>query len=242
MGKMGFMVCSGVLVGGGVPDTRGPGHGRNRGLAAPVTPVPCFLGYPEAVERDDRGPDRSIDGLLEECLPDALAYARRHADPVILRQESCSDVVQSVCREFWVRRNEFEWRGLPAFRKLLFQKVLCKLVDRKLYYQRDKRDVRRQIRPESASGPSPIEQLQASLTSPSEAAMCGEDLLRFQRCFAQLSPDYQHVIRRSRLEGRTHTEIAEELGRKPGAVKVLLHRALIKLGLLMDAEARDLKA
>jgi RNA polymerase sigma-70 factor, ECF subfamily len=180
-----------------------------------------------------------VEELLEEQFPGALAYARRHADPMILHQESCTDIVQSVCRDVWVRRNEFEWRGLPAFRKLLYQKVLSKLIDRKLFYQRDKRDVRRQALLASASGPSPLEQIPAAVTSPSEAAMCGEDLLRFRRCFAKLPADYQRVIRRSRLEGRTHAEIAEEFDREPGAVKVLLHRALIKLGLLIDDDARE---
>lgn len=172
-------------------------------------------------------------------MPAALAYARRHADPAVLQRESCNDIVQSVCRDLWVRRDEFEWRGLPAFRKLLFQQVLRKLIDRKLYNQREKRDLRREAQVASATETPPIQRLAATTTSPSQAAVRSEDLLRFQRCYEQLPPQYQLVICRFKLEGRTHAEIAVEMDREPGAVRVLLHRALIKLGLLMDTDARE---
>ena len=40
-----------------------------------------------------------------------------------------------------------------------------------------------------------------------------------------------------RIFGMSHAEIAEELGREIGAVRVLLHRALVRLGRLMHEDS-----
>jgi RNA polymerase sigma factor (sigma-70 family) len=185
-----------------------------------------------------RGPDPGIEALLEQHIQDALAYVKQHADPLILQHESSADIVQSVYREILTRREDFEWRGQPAFRKLLFRRLLSKLIDRKLFYQRDKRDARRTRPLPSPSQADGVQAFAAPIESPSQFAIEHEDLERFQRCFDKLPPDYQLVIQRSRLDGCTHDEIAAELGRERGAIKVLLHRALMKLGVLMDGDAR----
>ena len=60
-----------------------------------------------------------------------------------------------------------------------------------------------------------------------------------EAAFAELPKDYQEVISLSRLYGMSHDEIAEELGRSAGAVRVLLHRALVRLGFLMHESRAD---
>ena len=86
------------------------------------------------------------------------------------------------------------------------------------------------------SNHSGVEGLYATLFSPSQAAIAREDLDRLERAFEQLPADYQQVIRLARIVGLSHAEIATEIGRSEGAVRVFLHRALGRLGLLMHED------
>ena len=51
--------------------------------------------------------------------------------------------------------------------------------------------------------------------------------------FAQLPEDYREVITLSRVVGLSHGQIASQLGKSEGAVRVLLHRALARLSGLL---------
>lgn len=185
-----------------------------------------------------QGDELAIDALLEAHLPALLGYVRSHVDPMIRNHESCADIVQSVCREVLEEQDSFDYRGMPAFRKWLFTKALSKLINRKRFYLAEKRNPDREISPSLFSTNNKIEDLYASMYSPSQAAMAREDIVRLESAFAQLPADYQEVIRLSRFVGMSHAEIAQEMGRQEGAVRVLLHRALGRLGLLMhDDEA-----
>ena len=56
---------------------------------------------------------------------------RLHLDPLLRARESCSDMVQSVCRECLQDLGAFEFRNEPAFRKWLLQKAQSKFVDKR---------------------------------------------------------------------------------------------------------------
>ena len=190
---------------------------------------------PSLLRQASQGDAGAVEALLERHLPALLGYVRLRADPLIRNHESCADIVQSVCREVLEDLGGFEYRGEAPFRKWLFAKAMAKLVDRKRFYLAEKRNPARLSW--SRSG-SQLEGLYATLCTPSQAAAAREDLERLERAFGRLSPDDQKVITLSRLVGMSHAAIAAEMDRKEGAVRVLLHRALGRLGLLMDAEAR----
>jgi RNA polymerase sigma-70 factor (ECF subfamily) len=197
--------------------------------------------HESAVERASRGDAAAIDTLLERHYPALLAYVRLHAEAVIRQHESCADIVQSVCRE--VLEDEelgrFAYQGEPAFRKWLFKKAMYKLVDRKKYYLAQRRDPHRVQPISQIDSRTGCEGVYASLCSPSGTAIAAEDIERFERAFALLSEDYKHVITLSRLVGMSHRDIASEMGRTEGAVRVLLHRALARLGILMQEARAD---
>jgi RNA polymerase sigma-70 factor (ECF subfamily) len=71
-------------------------------------------------------------------------------------------------------------------------------------------------------------------STPSELAIKNEELAALEACFEQLPEDYRQVIVAARLLGQSHGEIAADLGRNEGAVRMLLHRAMAKLARLMD--------
>jgi len=186
-------------------------------------------------EAAPRGDPRDVESLLEEHLPAVLAYVRLHCPAVVRDHESCADVVQSVCREVLARAGGFELRGLPEFRKWLFQKVESKLVDKQRYWLAECRDPGRELT--LSADRSDFDQLYASLTSPSRAAMAREKLARFEAAFAGLGEDDRRVITLVKLQGMSGREAAGELGKSEGAVRVMLHRALARLGLQMHEAA-----
>jgi RNA polymerase sigma-70 factor (ECF subfamily) len=65
-------------------------------------------------------------------------------------------------------------------------------------------------------------------------AIRAEDMQQLEAAFARLPEDYRQVLVSSRILGLSHGEIAEEMGRSEGAVRVLLHRALVRLGWLLS--------
>ena len=68
-------------------------------------------------------------------------------------------------------------------------------------------------------------------TTPSVILCKKEALDRLENALDGLKPEYRDVIMLKRIEGLSHTEIAERLGKNPGAVRMLLARAMAALAL-----------
>ncbi len=183
-----------------------------------------------------RGDGGAIEALLERHWPGLLAYIRLHADPEIRRHESCADIAQSVCREALEDMAGFEYHGEAPFRKWLFMRALSKLVNRKRYWLRERRDAGREQRVSQLEAQTRLEGLYARVCSPSQGAIAKETAARLEATFTRLPDDYRQVITLSRVIGMSHAEIALEMGRELGAVRVLLHRALARLGRLMHEQ------
>ncbi len=202
---------------------------RSRRRAGPCLRPPDHAAL---VDHATRGDATALDALIARHLPTLVGYIRLHADPVIRDHESCSDIAQSVCRDVLEETHSFEYRGEPAFRAWLCTKALTKLVNRKRYYLTAKRDVRRN-QPLLAASDQDLPQLYAKVFSASDQAVARETAKHLEAAFDQLPEDYRRVITLSRVLGMSHAEIGTELGRDQGAVRVLLHRALVRLGRLM---------
>lgn len=139
--------------------------------------------------------------------------------------------MQLVCREILEdARGGFEYRGKGAFLRWLFSSALSKLRDRHKFHQRQRRA------PDREGGrlddlPSVA---YSTLISPSRDAIGREAVERLERAFDQLPEQYREVITLARIVGLSHAEIAEQMGRTPGAVRTLLGRALARLSELFD--------
>jgi RNA polymerase sigma-70 factor (ECF subfamily) len=174
-----------------------------------------------------RGEPGALQQLLCHHLERLRAYVRLHSNAQVRARESCSDLVQSVCRECLEELPAFQFETEPAFRKWLFQKAMSKLVDRDRYWHAARRDLA--LEQPQASGLWP-----AVSSTPSEQAIRNEELEALEACFEGLPEDYRQVIVAARLLGQSHAEIAADLGRNEGAVRMLLHRAMARLARLMD--------
>ncbi len=179
----------------------------------------------DTIQFASQGDRNALEALLERYLPQVRAFARLHMGP-LAQQESSSDIVQSVCRQVIQNLDAFDYRGEAAFRKWLLTACTNRLRDHKKYWLRDRRDVRR----DQELRDSAVHHVQELLT-PSGELIKREELGRLEAALDRLPEDYREVISLSRLLGMPHVEIAKHLGKSEGATRILLHRAIARLGL-----------
>lgn len=194
------------------------------------TPQPA----PRVPARQDGGPAAdegpTVEQLLAEHLPALRAYVRLKAGPLVRSREGESDVVQSTCRELLQHAERFQHRGEVQFRRWLYTTALRKILDKHDFHTAARRDARRQ------AGAADVELLAAyaNVCTPSQAVTAREQLDRIESAFAQLSDDQREVILLSRILGLSRAEVAAEIGRSEAGVRNLLHRALARLGRLLE--------
>lgn len=96
----------------------------------------------------------------------------------------------------------------------------------------DKRDIRKEIPLKDNSQsqdsffrtPGPV-----TSTTPSMILSRYEELDKLEKAVDRIKPEYRQVIVWARIEGLSHKEIGERLGKQPHAITVLLSRALAAL-------------
>jgi RNA polymerase sigma-70 factor (ECF subfamily) len=123
-----------------------------------------------------------------------------------------------------------QFRGTtPAQRIAWLRQILARvLVNLSRDLHRDKRDVSREVDPGLLDRSSArLEALAAAeQTSPSEAAVRGELVLRLATALEELPPDQREAVARHYLLGQTLAEVGAALDRSPAAVAGLLQRGL----------------
>lgn len=200
-------------------------------MAAPAEP--SDTGLRQLVQRAGAGDGTALDQLLLQHLPRLRAFVRVRSNAIVRQHESCSDIVQSVCREVLQAAGRFEFRGDGPFRAWLFRTALNKILERTRSLTQQKRDVRRET---PIDGEPDYGGLAAPGPTASQLAAAGELGERMERAFDALPEDYREVIALSRIVGLSHQEIAEQLGRSPGATRMLLSRAMVAFIEALDAQ------
>lgn len=174
-----------------------------------------------------RGDAAALDALLRRHLPDLMVFVRAKSGPRLRAQESCSDLVQTVCREALQSVEQYEWRGEGSFRRWLFTLAMNKLRNRADYHAAERRDAARVVAGSDAVAATP------GGFGPSQHAIAGEANAKFEAALDRLDEDQREVILMARVIGMSHAEIAAELGIAEGAVRTRLSRALARLATRM---------
>jgi RNA polymerase sigma-70 factor (ECF subfamily) len=189
-------------------------------------------------ERAARGDAEARELLLERHLDDLRAFVRLRAGALVRAQESHSDLVQSVCREVLEHADQFRFPSEDGFRRWLFTTALRKLTERRDHYLAQKRDVLRQVPlapPDDHGehgGAYDEERLldcYRNFATPSQHAIVREELARIESAFEQLTEEHREVITLAKVAGLSRAEIAVQMNRSEGAVRMLLVRALAEL-------------
>jgi RNA polymerase sigma-70 factor (ECF subfamily) len=149
-----------------------------------------------------------------------------------------SDIVQQTLLEAHQALPSFRGHTeaeLVAWLRQILAHVLAHEVRR--YFGARKRDAGREVSLDADFAHSSQRLgrlLAASSASPSRLAIAHEQELQLADALAQLPPDYREVLVLRHLEDLSHAEIAQRLGRSPGAVRMLWVRALAALKELLD--------
>lgn len=166
----------------------------------------------------------ALEQMLIHYLPRLRAFVRARAGAKLRQLESCSDLVQSACRDVLAALPEFEWRGEAEFRNFLFRAAWRKVVDHARRHAAKVRDADRQQPLTEADGA-----FLASTLTPSRDLQSREELDNIEAALAQLPDDYREAVVLRRVLGLSYAEIAEELERSEGAVRNLVSRGLARL-------------
>ena len=187
----------------------------------------------ELIQRAQAGDPAAMDELLQRHLPALRAFVRARSDRMLRARESQSDLVQSVCREALGGILDYEWRGEASFRSWLFAVALHRLQDKRDYHGAARRDPAREFR-QDATGVESLADVYRGIGGPSQHAIAGELVERFERALDRLPEDYRQLIALSKLIGLSNAEIAEQLGTSEAAVRAKLIRALARLAGVMQ--------
>jgi RNA polymerase sigma-70 factor (ECF subfamily) len=185
-------------------------------------------------EQAAAGDAAAMQALLEMHLDGLRAFVRLRTGPELRQRESSSDLVQSVCREILEQAHRFQYPSESAFRRWLYTTALRKISDRAEHWRAQRRDAGREQQFPSQGGDAALMRRYESFSSPSQHAMLREEVERVERAFERLSEEQREVISLAHVAGLSRAEIAEQMGRSEGAVRVLLHRSLARLAEVLE--------
>jgi len=170
--------------------------------------------------------------LLERYLPGLRAFVRLNSGKLVRSKESCSDLVQSACREVLQHAGDFAYGGEAGFKQWLYRTAMRKIAHRVEHWHADMRDARREARPVAeltTEDRADVLACYRAFYTPSQQAAAREELERVEAAFDRLSDDHRQVIVMAKILGLSRAEIGAELGRSELAVRTLLSRALAQL-------------
>ena len=178
-----------------------------------------------------RGGDRrALDRLLETVHGRLRRLAEGRLGPGLRAKMRTSDVLQSTYLDVVKSVERFEGEDEEAFVGWVARIMENNIRDKGKYFQaRKRRD------PEGATLPlNEAEDVKTPGATPSVEVVRAEDLVLVSRALEDLGEDYRQVIILRLVEGRSHKEVGELLGRTEAATRMLLSRARAALALALD--------
>ncbi len=170
--------------------------------------------------RFQAGDETAFDEMYRLSLPSVTGFLGRLAS-----RDAADDLVQETFLRVIEARRTFR-AGAP-FRPWFFAIARHVALDaRRRWWRRRAREVAVVVLPERPVAP------------PAENHLDGA---RLAELVCQLPEDQREVVWLARVEGMTSAEIAQIVGASPGAVKVRLHRATVKLREWFGADGGELQ-
>lgn len=184
--------------------------------------------------------DSGFEDLLHEQLPALQAFLRLRTARALRERESHVDLAQSVCREAIESRDNYRHQDAAGFKNWLFTLARRKLAERDRHWKTDKRNIGRERRPRASDddGGNLVSQY-ATFTTPSMVAGWQEEVARIESAFDRLPDEQREVISLVRVAGMSHKSAGEILGRSEDSCRQLMHRALVRLAMLLETDGDD---
>ena len=179
--------------------------------------------------------DRKRGALLGHIENRLGAGLRRKIEPEDIFQEVSAEAVRSLPAIELGDRDPFAW--------------LCQIVERRIidahrrFFGAAKRDAGREVALDKGSPDDSraqvIDMLIASMTTPSEAFSRNIRYQKLSEALSSLPDDQREALRLRYVEGLPSKQIAEQLQKSDGAVRVMLTRALTRLQSILAPRPKE---
>jgi RNA polymerase sigma-70 factor (ECF subfamily) len=179
--------------------------------------------------------DRRRGALLGHIENRLGAGLRRKIEPEDIFQEVAAEAVRSLPTIDLGDRDPFAW--------------LCQIVERRIidahrrFFGAAKRDAGREVALDKGSPADSraqvIDMLIASMTTPSEVFSRNIRYQKLSEALSSLPDDQREALRLRYVEGLPSKQIAEQLKKSDGAVRVMLTRALTRLQSILAPRSSD---
>ncbi len=183
---------------------------------------------PDLIAQASAGDSAARDALLRRHMPALVAYARMSMGEVLRHREGTMDIVQSALRDAIGALDDYEPRGGHSFRNWLFTYAMNTIRNKARHHQAERRSPSRERELETLSI------VYSAVCSPTRQVSAKEQVARMEAAFDRLPDEYREVILLSRIEGASHREVGERLGKSEGAARMLVSRALARLANLIE--------
>lgn len=169
--------------------------------------------HPDAallIHKARQGDTQAFGELYELYAPRVYRFFAAHLD----NNQDAEDLTGEVFIKVWKALPGYRERGVP-FGGYLFRIARNALIDQ--YRRFGRKDA-----------PLPIDEtrLQDPAGNPASLISASQEHQRIRQLLAQLRDDYRTVLTLRFLSDLSPDEVAVAMGRSPGAVRVLQHRAL----------------
>ena len=152
------------------------------------------------------------------------SHLRIKIDPEDIFQEVVADALRAVAQDDWEPCEPLHW---------LYALCERRIIDaHRHYFAAQKRSAAREAK--LSSGIALEDLLVASMTTPSAAFSRNQKELAMVAAIGTLPPEQQEALRMRYLKGMPSKEIASQLGKTDGAVRVMLSRGIARLQTLLD--------
>lgn len=188
---------------------------------------------PELIQKLRAGDKQALAEYIELQRPQLLAYIehqlgpglRSKIEPDDVLQEVSATAIRSLKEDVSAEGDPFSW---------LCQIAQHKIIDNhRHFFGAQKRAAGREVPLGSPGGDSGeaalIDLLKASMTTASQVFSRNQKEIRLLDALSQLQPDYRQAIELRYGQNLGSKEIAAQLGKSDGAVRVMLTRALAAL-------------
>jgi RNA polymerase sigma-70 factor (ECF subfamily) len=179
--------------------------------------------------RARQGDRSALERVMRSCRPWLLQRARTRLPRELARKQDASDMVQEVQYRAAIKIGHFQGRSLGEFRAWLAG-ILDRRVFQALRFWKEKRRDRTREEPLSPSWSARGGALAAGATSVLERLAQEEECERVELAKSWCREEDRAVIVMHLNEGRSHDEIAAELGITTTAARQRFSRALRRVG------------
>jgi len=176
---------------------------------------------PALVARAREGDATAWEALYRSAYPQLLAYAARRLDP-----EGARDAVSEAMARAVARIDRFVWEG-AGFDAWLFG-ILRNVVH----------DAQRAVRRRAPADDDDLD-MPSLEPGPLDHILGAEEATALRVAFRRLSPSDQEVLELRVVAGLSSEEVAQVIGKRPGAVRMAQARALERLRELLMETAHE---